>query len=69
LAYDLPEAMFAKLRMASAVCDCEVGAHARERQLVTVLSRTERTMPLYPRLEFIKRMSAQRRAADMEKVA
>lgn len=68
-AHDLPDEMFAKLRMASAVCDCQKGVYCRERSLVAIHTRTEREMPLYPRLEFIRRKAAQRRATDLQEVA
>lgn len=68
-AHDLPDAMFAKLRMASAVCDCKTGTYCRERSLLAIHTRTQREMPLYPRLEFIKRKAAQRRASDLQEVA
>lgn len=68
-AVDLPEEMFARLRHASAVCDCQRGLSAPERMLYTVHRRSDRDMPVYPRLEVIRRRSEQRQSRELQEVA
>jgi len=66
-ALELPQAMFDRLKRATAVCDCDEGRGRSERMLST--EHKGRTMAVYPRLEHIRQMSSHRRDEQMREVA
>ena len=64
---ELPEAMRRGLRCASAVCDCEKGRFHEHRQSTTTLwfKGKEHEAPVWPRLEYIRKLAQRRKREDL----